>query len=171
MLEIGESRYVRHFGDPALIEQIDVIDVESGNPEVTLAGDLTDPGSLPTDAFDCVICTQTLLLIHDVSAAIATLERSLKRGGTVLITVPGISQICRSQSAAWTDQWRFTPDSLRQLLADAFGPAAVEIEAFGNVHVAAAFLYGLAIEDVRPSRREVHDRDYPLVIGAAAVKR
>ena len=95
VLEVQEAVYTQRFGDPASIERIDVLDIDPDNPDATVVADLADAPNLPSDAFDCVICTQTLLLIYDVHAAVRTLHRVLKPGGTALVTVPGISRICR----------------------------------------------------------------------------
>lgn len=170
VLEIGEAHYVARFGDPAAIEQVDVLDVSPDNPRATLVADLAHAPDVPSDAFDCVICTQTLLLIYDLHGAVRTLHRILKPGGTLLATVPGISQVCRPEGESWADHWRFTTWSLRRLLEEAFEPQDVTVEAYGNVLTAAAFLYGLAAEDLKPSELDVHDPNYQLIIAAHAVK-
>ena len=141
------------------------------NPDATVVADLADAPKLPSDAFDCVICTQTLLLIYDVHAAVRTLHRVLKPGGTALVTVPGISRSCRPDDGAITgDYWRFTTMSAKQLFEETFQPAGVTVEAYGNVLTAAAFLYGLAAEELAPSELDVHDPDYQVIIGVKAVK-
>jgi ubiquinone/menaquinone biosynthesis C-methylase UbiE len=42
--------------------------------------DLTHADHIPSDTFDCIICTQVLFLIFDVRTAIRTLYRILKPG-------------------------------------------------------------------------------------------
>jgi SAM-dependent methyltransferase len=171
VLEVQEAVYARQFGANASIERIDVLDINPDNREATLVADLADAPNLRSDAFDCIICTQTLLLIYDVHAAVRTLHRVLKPGGTALVTIPGISQICRPQgSEAWGDYWRFTTTSARRLFEDAFGPGEVTVEAHGSVLSAAAFLYGLAAEELTESELEARDPNYQLVIGVKAVK-
>ena len=170
VLEIGDARYAQRFGDPAVIESVDVLDVSADNPRATLVGDLTNAPEVQSDSFDCVICTQTLLLIYDLRAAVKTLHRVLKPGGTLLATVPGISPICRADMDTWGDCWRFTELSLRRLLEEEFRPEDVTIGTYGNVCTATAFLYGLAVKDLPRSVLEVHDPNYQLVITAKAVK-
>ena len=68
------------------------------------------------------------------------------------------------------DYWRFTTMSAKQLFEETFQPAGVTVEAYGNVLTAAAFLYGLAAEELTPSELDVHDPDYQLIIGVKAVK-
>jgi hypothetical protein len=117
-----------------------------------------------------VICTQTLLLIYDVAAAIRTLHRILAPGGTLLVTVPGISQICRPDMDVWGDYWRFTTLSARRLFEEAFEPADVTVESYGNVLAASAFLYGLAAQDLKRKELDPRDPDYQLIIGVKATK-
>jgi SAM-dependent methyltransferase len=169
VLEVGGSEYADRFGDS--IERVDVLDVDLDNPQATIVSDLSEGEGIPSEAFECVICTQTLLLIYDVGAAVRTIHRALAPGGVALVTVPGISQVCRPRGGSWIDYWRFTSASAERLFADVFGTAQVSIEAFGNVLTSAAFLYGLAVEDLDPSALETHDPDYELLIAIRAVKR
>ena len=90
VLEIGGSAYSQRYG--SAVERVDVFDVEAGNPNATIIGDLSRPDALPERAFDCAIVTQTLHLIYDFPAALATLRRGLKPGGVLLLTVPGITR-------------------------------------------------------------------------------
>jgi SAM-dependent methyltransferase len=171
VLEIQEPLYAQQFGDEPRIERIDVLDVDPGNPYATVVADLTDAPDLASNAFDCIICTQTLLLIYDVQAAVATLHRILKPGGTALVTVPGISQICHPPNGhSLGDYWRFTTMSAQKLFDENFHPADITVEVYGSVLSAAAFLYGLAAEDLTPAELEVRDPEYQLIIGVKATK-
>ena len=84
--------------------------------------------------------------------------------------MPGISQVSRFDMDRWGDYWRFTDRSARRLFEEAFAPADVRVATHGNVLAAAAFLYGLAAEELRPEELEHQDRDYPLLITIRAVK-
>jgi SAM-dependent methyltransferase len=166
VLEISEDRYTRAFGGDR-VERVDVLHVEEGNPQATIVGDLTDAPHVPDAGFDCVICTQTLLLIWDVPAAIATIRRVLAPGGTALVTVPGITRVCREEAESWGDYWRFTAQSARRLFEEA-GFAAVEVETFGNVLSATAQLQGIVAEELDRADLDVHDPDYEVLIGIRA---
>src|SRR5262249_1291271 len=91
VLEVGDSTYTTQFARDGAVEHVDILDVRADNPPATLVADLTEPELFPADAFDCVICTQTLPYIYDVRAAVRTLHRVLRPGGTVLATVSCIS--------------------------------------------------------------------------------
>jgi SAM-dependent methyltransferase len=170
VLEIGEARYSERFADRLRLEQIDVLDPSPTNPKATVVADLTNAPGVDSDTYDCVICTQTLLLIYEVHAAVRTLHRILKPGGTLLVTVPGISQICRPDMDIWGDYWRFTTRSARRLFEDVFDPADVTVEAYGNVLTSAAFLYGLSAQDLKRDELEARDPNYELLIAVRAMK-
>lgn len=179
VMEVGDDKYTRRFGNvhegpgpaPAgAVTSVDVLQGDDSNPIATLVGDLETGEGVPEGAFDCVICTQTLLLIYDVKAAIAVLHRSLKPGGVLLVTVPGIIKMSRPDADIYGDYWSFTSFSARRLFEEAFPSDSVRIETFGNVHTAAAFLYGLCAEDLRREALEVNDPDFEVTIAVRAVK-
>ncbi len=168
VLEFGESRYTREFGDDR-VSRSDVLHAVAGNPQATLVGDLTRPDGLPLGAFDCVICTQTLPFIYDVRAALGTLARMLRPGGVLLATFAGISQISRYDMDRWGDYWRFTDASARKLFAEHWPAGCFEVATHGNVLVASAYLYGLASDELRPEELSYHDPDYQVLITVRAV--
>ncbi|MEA2480405.1 MAG: hypothetical protein QOJ07_2327 [Thermoleophilaceae bacterium] len=170
VLEIGDDEYTRRYGGDAVTSS-DVLHASPGNPQATIVADLADAPEIADAAFDCVICTQTLLLIYDLPAAIATLRRILAPGGVVLVTLPGVSRICREEADEWGDYWRFTSDSARRLFGDeesAFGAGEAEVTAYGNVLAATAMLHGLAAEEVGARRLDDRDRDFEVLIGVRA---
>ena len=92
VLEVGDDSYTRQFGGDRVTVR-DVLHVNEHNPQATIVDDLASGERIPSDAFDCVILTQTLHLVYDIQAAVRTLHRILKPGGVLLLTVPGISQL------------------------------------------------------------------------------
>jgi SAM-dependent methyltransferase len=169
VLEIGTNRYTLAFGGER-VTQSEVLHVSESRPEVTLLGDLTRADHIPSEAFDCVILTQTLQVIYDVPAALKTVYRILRPGGVVLATVPGISKISRYDMDRWGHYWSFTTRSAERLFGAVFPSESTQIEAYGNVLVATAFLQGLAIQDLRQRELDHVDPDYQLLITVKAVK-
>ena len=168
VLEIGDDEYTRRYGGSDVTAS-DVLHASEGNPQATFVADLADAPQIADGSFDCVICTQTLLLIYDLEAAVATLRRILAPGGVALVTVPGVSRICREEADEWGDYWRFTSDSARRLFTDGFGDdAPVEVTSYGNVLAATAMLHGLAAEEVGSARLHDRDRDFEVLIGVSA---
>jgi SAM-dependent methyltransferase len=164
VLEVGDDRYTRQFGRG--VEASDVLHPIAGRG-ITLVGDLETGAHLPSEAFDCVIATQTLNSIFDLAAVATHLRQILRPGGVLLVTVPGISQITEFDMARWGDFWRFTPTALERLLTRAF-ESVIECRSFGNVLSSAAFLYGLAAEELEPEELAHDDPRYPLVVTARA---
>jgi glycosyltransferase involved in cell wall biosynthesis/SAM-dependent methyltransferase len=169
VLEIGDDAYSRRYGAGKITHQ-DVLHVKADNANATLAGDLTQPGVLPDEAFDCIVLTQTLHLIFELDDAVSRLHAALKPGGVLLLTVPGISQIDRHE---WADDWcwAFTPIAIRRLFGKVFAGDALAIEAHGNVFAAIAYLTGAALEEVDTAKLDVRDSAYPVIVTLRAEKR
>jgi glycosyltransferase involved in cell wall biosynthesis/SAM-dependent methyltransferase len=168
VLEVGDDAYSRRFGGQQVTQQ-DVLHVSADNTAATLVGDLSQAGTLPADTFDCLVLTQTLHLVFDLRAAVAEMHRSLKAGGTVLLTVPGISQIDRGQwGAGWF--WSLTTASATRLFSELFGAANVRVQSHGNVFAATAFLQGLAVEETDTAKLAFHDPSYPVIVTVRAHK-
>jgi SAM-dependent methyltransferase len=169
VLEIGDSFYSRRFGGEK-VEEYEVLHATPGNRSATITGDLTDTATLPGNAIDCFICTQTFNFIFDIQKAIQGAHHLLKPGGVLLATVSGISQISRYDMDRWGDYWRFTTASVKKLFEPVF-KAGLEIESHGNVLAATAFLQGVVIEDLpNEALLDENDPDYQLLITIVARK-
>ena len=169
VLEVEDNTYTLRFGGDRVVRS-DVLHVEEGNPRATVVADLTCADQVPSDTFDCIICTQTLQFIYDVRAAIRTLHRILKPRGVLLASLSGISQISRDDMDRWGEYWRFTTMSTRRLFEEIFPPDCVAVEAYGNVLAAIAYLHGLAAEELRQDELDHRDPDYEVLITVRAVK-
>ncbi|MGC8550825.1 MAG: methyltransferase domain-containing protein [Acidobacteriaceae bacterium] len=169
--EIGSSEYTVQFGG-SKVERADVVDVNEQNDRRTLTLDLAKPDAVPEGLFDCIIATQVLLLIQDYEAAIRSLRKMLKEGGVALVTVPGISPIVAGNlvAGAGHDWWRFTSRSASFAFGAVFGQQRVQVETFGNVLTAIAFLHGLVSEELTQRELEHHDPDFEVLIGIVAAK-
>ena len=158
-----DSGYADLFGQG--VTQVDVLDIDSTNEKATIVDDITVGSAIPSDAFDCFILTQTLHIVYDVRAAIATSHRVLRPGGVLLATLPAVSRIWRLEA----DFWRFTEASARPLFEEAFGES-VEVVSYGNVLSAIAFLTGMAYEELREKELDRKDPYFPVTITVRAVK-
>ncbi len=163
-LELGDATYIKRFGTG--VTQTDILHVVAGNPEATIIADLTNAEHIPSDAFDCIIFTQALQMIYDMKAAMRTLYRILKPGGVVLMTTHGTSKIARRLGRDdWGEYWRLTAQGVEALVKDAAPNAELDIRSYGNVLAAAAFLYGLAAEDLEARELDVSDEDFEVILG------
>jgi len=164
-----DDTYTRKYGG-GRVKVSEVLDVVEDNQQATIIADLTRADHVPSDTFDCIILTQTLLLIYDVRSAIQTLYRILKPGGVLLATFPGIAPTsCRALNEHY--YWGFTRLSARQLFEEVFPAANLNVEAHGNVLAAIALLHGLAAEELRQEELDYRDPDYEVLLTLRAVKR
>lgn len=166
VLEVGSDAYSRAFGADR-VSRCDVLHVDPAARNATLLGDLQDGGHLDSDAFDCIVLTQTLHLLFDMPAAVATLHRILKPGGILLVTAPGVSSVDSGEwGATW--MWSLTEASLGRLLTESF--VDVEVTTYGNVLTAVAMLHGLAEDELRAEEYEIVDPQYPVIVAGRARK-
>ena len=168
VLEIAGDEYARRHGRG--IEHTDILDVFPENPNATVIGDLAGAPNIPDESYDCVLVTQVLSWIYDVRAPLATTHRILAPGGTMLATTPGIARIAPVESELFGEWWHFTSMSAKRVTEEIFGAGNVEVETFGNVLSAAAFLFGLGSYDLTVEELRVHDPAFEVVVGIRAVK-
>lgn len=169
VLEIGDNYYtIKYGGNKVTVSEI--LHADNDNPKATYIGSLVDIPQIPSDYFDCIICTQTLQVIPELECAINTLYRVLKNGGVLLVTVPGISQIYYDTKDRWHDYWRFTKNLALMFFRKSFNQENIHVEAYGNVLSSISFLHGLAMEELTNEQLDYHDENYQMLISVKAVK-
>jgi peptidoglycan/xylan/chitin deacetylase (PgdA/CDA1 family)/SAM-dependent methyltransferase len=168
VLEFQNDQYASRFGG-ANIQRLDILHKEgSGHSKrATIVADLTRPNNIPSDYYDCIICTRVLHIVRDLPAMLAEMHRILRPGGVLLAAVPMTDMI----EPWWHELWRFTPEGFQELTAGTFGSGNVQIRAYGNSLIAAAAMRGLTAEEF--SRRELDALDdrFAIEVCARAVKR
>lgn len=166
-LEFMRDHYASRFGGTRLTG-LDILHREPGNPHATLVADLLGPDAdrLPAGSFDCILCTYVLHQMPTPQAAVPVMHRMLRPGGVLLVAVPDIT----INYPEFAERWRITEHGLHSMLADVFGEPGVRVRTYGNALTAIAELYGLGTRDCAPRELEHHDRRYPLVVCARAVK-
>lgn len=168
VVEIQDRLYTKRFGTG--VTSSDVLDIDASNPRATIVADLAAADHVASDAYDCLIVTQTLHLIRDTRAAVTHLHRMLAPGGSLLATLPAVSRVSRGVGVHG-DYWRFTVASAEWLFGDVFGPSAITVTSRGNVLGAIAFLTGLAVEELSRSELAVTDPYFPVIVTVRATKR
>lgn len=165
VLEMADSRYTDAFGQ--YVRATDVLDIDVRNDRATIHGDLARPDTLPAGRYDCFILTQTLQYVFDLSAAVESVHRLLGPGGVALVTVPAVSRITASAGVD-REFWRFTAASCERLFRERFED--VTVRTYGNVLTSAAFLFGVAREELLQRELDEHDEYFPLLVVARASK-
>ena len=170
VLEFTDDSYTRKFGG-ARVTRSDVMNVIEGMPKTTIVADLTCADQIPSDQFDCIICTQTLQMIYDVRLALKHLYRILKPQGVLLVTWPGINKICRREGLdPWGEYWHATSQAIRRLFQDFFPADSFTIKTYGNVLSAITFLHGLSKEELHQEELDYFDQDYEVLVTVRAEK-
>ncbi|MEY2458847.1 MAG: hypothetical protein QOG30_677 [Acidimicrobiaceae bacterium] len=164
-LEFHDPGYLRKFGR-GRATQIDVLDLDSDNPQATIVADLTKPNTLESNTFDCVVCVHVLHLVYEADEFTKELHRVLAPGGTLLLAVPATSMI----DPAWTEYRRWTGLGIETLLGQFFDPSRIVVETYGNSLAAAAEMRGLASDEIAPWELRAKDDLFPVEVCGVAVK-
>jgi len=169
VLEFGDDRYTQKFYSPAISAR-DIINLnKEANPATTIVADIVHAPEIPSNTYDCIICTQTLQFIYEHKKAVETLYRVLAPGGLLLATFPGISP---TSGTTWSRYWcwNFTVLSAENIFREFFPRENVEVKAYGNLISASGFLYGLSAEELTQDELGYHDPRYEIVVTVKAVK-
>lgn len=166
VIEIAESTYTRAFGAPGATPLI-LHSVPCENADLVL--DLTSDFSENALA-DCIILTQTFPFIFNLDKASRNCIQLLKPGGSLIITVPGITQISRYDMDRWGQYWSFTTKSIQRLFEPHVPSENIRISHYGNVFAASAFLYGITANELAPDELNYIDNDYQMLIGAVVTR-
>lgn len=168
VLEIGDNAYTLLYGGDKVTKS-DILHVDHNNPNATLVGDISHAPHIQTNTFDCIILTQTLHLIYNFKDALHTCYRILKPGGSLLLTVPGITPIDHGE---WKETWywSFTDKAMRRLMEETFPGCDAEVTAFGNVFTATAFLYGMGLPEIPSTKLMYNDPHYQVIVTVKVTK-
>lgn len=167
VLEIGDRNYTEKFGTDFKSYVVHFNDNYS-ETEFDFKGDLRTGDGIEKDFYDCIICTQVLDFVQDIKNTPDILINSLKVGGQLLISVSGISTICRYDMDTYGQYWNFTDRSLRNM----FSRSNTECEVWtkGNCKVACAFLQGMSYIELTEQELQEVDEDFQVVIFAVVTR-
>lgn len=166
--EIGDNDLSLKYGNKDIKSTVLVYGKAMGNNQISC--DLTRHETLPTEEFDTFICTQTLNFVYDFEKALEGIVKTIKPGGSLLLSVAGLSQISEYDMNRWGDYWRFTSLTVEKLLSKYFKKDSFEVVSFGNAYTASGFLYGVSAEEISSSKLKYQDKNYQIIICAHAVK-
>lgn len=163
-LEIRDNRYGQEYASQ--IEKLDILDLDPSNQLANLHGDLRALNNILDNTYDCIILTQVLQYIDNLTLTVKECRRILKPDGILLITVPTFSRL----DPKATEYWRFTAKGLEYLLKPIFGPEKIETKSYGNVLSGLGFWVGQSTEELSSKKLDYKDEMFPITIAARTVK-
>lgn len=168
VLEIGDRQYTERYGTG--VEESFVLHFEDKyqKGQFDFIGDLRDGKGIQRDFYDCIICTQVLDFVEDIRQTPDILIHALRPGGKLLVSVSGISTICRYDMDKYGQYWNFTDKSIRNMFTRE--NAACEVWTRGNCKVACAFLQGMGYTELTIDELEDTDEDFQVVILAVVTR-
>jgi len=165
-IEIADNAYTKRFGERVTRSLI----LHVSDKGADIIGNLETGEGLPVELADCIIMTQTLSFIYDIKSAVKHSLQMLKKGGCLLVTNPGITQISRYDYDRWGQYWSFTDKTIRRLFEEHVPKENITTATYGNVKTAACFLYGMASEELVKQDLNYNDPNYQLVVAAIITK-
>ncbi len=118
---------------------------EESRPIARAAGTL-EAIPLAAGSMDTVLCIQVLSQVCDPARALREIARILKPGGHAILAVPHVSPLHSEPH----DLYRFTPDGLRRLLAQAgLTPGPLHVQGYLFASFALCFAMSLVLTPVR----------------------
>lgn len=167
VLEIGDAIYTHRFG--SRIASSEVLHLTERVGPGGIVGDLQDPRTLAGRRYDCIILTQVLQFIPRPDEALSNAWAACAEGGTMLLTVPCITQISEFDEARWGEYWRFTERGVRLMLGR-LEHAKATVRSRGNLTACVAFLRGLCVQDLPDGELDSDDPRYPCIVTARVEK-
>lgn len=163
VLEIAENTYTLQYGKDR-VKNSYILHVNGWGGGNVIKGDLATGEGIEENKFDTAIITHTLMHIYNIENVAQNIHKLLKKGGTALITVAGISKVSRYDANNWGHFFGFYEDAMKKMFFPVFGERNVIIKSYGNVKTVIAMMYGMCYEELSDADFTHNDEDYPVVI-------
>lgn len=168
VLEIGDREYTHKFNENVKISDCLHFGETVITTECDFNGNLSTNEGIKKDYYDCIVLTQVLNFVEDISHVADNLLNAIKKGGCILLTVSGITPICRYDMDTYGQYWAFTDRSIYNLFHK--DNIICEIQTYGNYKTACAFLGGISYTEIGDKALAYNDPDYQVVIVAKIIK-
>lgn len=165
-LEITDNKYTMKYGGNK-VTRSDALDINKNNKEANIYGDLRNLDNIKNDTYDCLIITQTYVMIDDYEAAIRESLRVLKSGGTLLVTMPCLSPVWNIKNHFW----RFTGASAEYVFGKYVEKKNLIVKTYGNALSGQAFWVGMSQKDLSKDEIDYNDPYFPVIVAIKATKR
>lgn len=169
VLEIGDRNYTKKYGEnvqESYVLHFDEVDKES---KLDFTGDLRNGEGIEKSFYDCIILTQVLNFIEDIKETPDILINALKPGGKLLVSVAGISAICRYDMDKYGQYWNFTDKSIKNMFTR--NDTECKVWTKGNCKVACTFLQGMGCVELTKQELDDTDEDFQVVIFSVVTRK
>jgi SAM-dependent methyltransferase len=164
-LEVTDTAYIDKYGAEK-VTKADALDINRNNKMATIYGDLRDLSNVESNTYDCIIITQTFVMIDEYEAAIRECHRILKPGGYVLVTMPCLGPVWNIDSHFW----RWTRASAEYLFKKYFPNDLLEVQTYGNALAGQCFWVGLSLDEISEDELEYNDKFFPVIVSVKVRK-
>jgi SAM-dependent methyltransferase len=118
--------------------------------------------------FDWVVLDRCLQRVPEPKVALEEIVARLKPGAALITLVTGIA---RAEPEGRRPLWTVAPYAARRLHEERREFERVEVEQYGNVVLALAWLYRLPADDLTEQELATVDPAYPVLVGVTASRR
>lgn len=169
VLEVGDREYTIKYMDDYVKSYVMHFDTCYADTEYDFSGDLRNGRGLKKNFYNCIILTQVLNFVSDLRMIPKILVDSLRPNGVILLTVSGITPICRYDMDRYGQFWGFTDAGIKEM----FSTENVECitETYGNFKVACASLAGMSFTELDKKDLLYCDEDFQVFISAIVRKK
>ncbi len=164
-LEITDTAYIQKYGKEK-VSKADALDINTNNKVANIYGDLRDIKQIADETYDCLIITQTFVMIDDYPAAIKECHRILKKGGYILVTMPCLGPVWNIDH----HHWRWTRASGEYIFNKYFPHDELEVKTYGNALAGQCFWVGMALEEMNKKELDYNDQYFPVIVSIKARK-
>jgi SAM-dependent methyltransferase len=157
VLEIQTRDHTRRYG--SAVTAMDTLDI-SLEFRPTYQCDLASASIVSDGGYDCFLLPNTLCFLEDLDGALREARRIVRRGGTILATVPGFVPLTPDVA----DYWHASADGWRVVAERVWPGCETAVESHGNCLAAAASMYGIAAEELTGAELDANDPRYPVLV-------
>lgn len=169
VLESPNSSYAQTFGGGRI--NSDKIGWNNAEDRLVIIPESQATAPAQSPQYDSILLIQFLHRVYDYEDTLRFCFQSLKKGGVLLLTVPGVSTAGHGNGSDKGPYWNFTGNVINRLLAEYFDPSAIQVHTYGNVLAAASLLYGMGKPELTRQELSANDPNYQIVITAKVIKR
>ena len=160
----GDVVYAKKYGNNPNVKIMAGLNHKEAYPNADYWADLQKKETLPEQKFDCIVATQVIMYMEDLTTTLENLKYMLKPEGRLILTVPGP---IFHHSKNSHHMFSFTEESIKFLCKKVFNNYE-NFKCYGNLEYVQYMLYWMK---KNPSEKPVNNEySYTLVMGIVTRK-